>query len=156
MKIATKFFGELSIGKNEIIDFPAGLPGFEQEKAFVLLKMEDEGVYQVLQSVEQQEVAFIVTNPYLFFSNYEFEIDPQTQKLLKIVSPEDVIILSVVTLRDPFSKTTMNLQAPLVVNYNENIGKQVILNDTSYHTKHLLASFRKEDIQHAGAESKSK
>ncbi|MFG6114697.1 flagellar assembly protein FliW [Halobacillus sp. MO56] len=156
MKIVTKFFGELTIGRKEIIDFPAGLPGFEQEKAFVLLKMEDEGVYQVLQSVHRPEVALIVTNPYLFLPNYEFEIELQTQKLLKIVSPEDVIILSVVTLRDPFSKTTVNLQAPLVVNYNKNIGKQVILNDTSYHTKHLLASFRKEAVQHAGAESKNK
>lgn len=156
MIIATKFFGDIEIKPQDILEFPGGLPGFEDVKRFVLLNMEEKGIYQVLQSIDQPQVALIVTNPYLFLKDYSFDLDGKTLELLEIESPKDVIILSIVTLRTPFSETTVNLQAPVVVNYNRNKGKQVILNDTFYHTKHLLASFRKEEKQHVSAESENK
>ncbi|MBM7551431.1 flagellar assembly protein FliW [Thalassobacillus pellis] len=156
MKIQTKYFGEITIEQSQVIEFPAGLPGFENEKHFVLLSLDGEGNYQVLQSIINEQISLIVTNPYLFFHSYEFNIDDASLDLLEISSSKDVLVLAVLTLRNPFAKTTANLQAPLIINHRVNKGKQLILNDNGYHTKHLLEASLKEADADARAESKSK
>lgn len=135
MKINTKFFGEIDVNEEQIIQFPNGIPGFEQEKEFVLLDINEEGTYSSLQSVNNAGVALVVSNPYLFFSDYEFDLDHNTVNLLNIDSHEDVMVLSVLTIKDPFKETTANLQAPIIINHKKNKAKQLILNDTNYQTK---------------------
>ncbi|MYL33973.1 flagellar assembly protein FliW [Pontibacillus yanchengensis] len=144
MNIHTKFFGEVEIKEESIIEFPNGLPGFEHETRFVLLDIDEQSTYHSLQSVEQAEIALIVTNPYLFFRDYEFILDDNTVNLLGIQNSEDVVILSVLTLKDPFKDTTANLQAPIVLNSQNNKAKQVILKDTAYETKHHIISNGKD------------
>jgi len=135
MKINTKFFGEVDIDKENIIEFPNGIPGFEQEREFVLIDINEQGTYSSLQSVNHEGIALVVSNPYLFFSDYEFDLDHNTINLLNIDRQEDVMVLSVLTLKDPFKDTTANLQAPIIINYKKNKAKQLILNDTNYQTK---------------------
>jgi len=135
MKINTKFFGEVEINEENIIEFPNGIPGFEEEKRFVLLDINEGATYQSLQSVDNPEVALVVTNPYVFFHDYEFDIDENTINLLSINSKEDVMVLSVLTLKDPFKHTTANLQAPIILNFTTGKAKQLILHDTNYQTK---------------------
>jgi len=135
MKINTKFFGEVEINEENIIEFPNGIPGFEQENRFVLLDINEQGTYHSLQSVDNAEIALVVTNPYIFFNDYEFDIDQNTINLLNINSKEDVMVFSVLTLKDPFKQTTANLQAPIVLNLKKNLAKQLILHDTTYQTK---------------------
>ncbi|MFC0525413.1 flagellar assembly protein FliW [Pontibacillus salicampi] len=152
MNIKTKFFGELTIEEERIIEFPNGLPGFEDEKRFVLLNIDESGTYQSLQSVDREEVALVVTNPYLFFSDYEFHLDTNTLELLNINRQEDVSIITVLTLEEPFHNTTANLQAPIILHVNEQIAKQIILMDTSYSTKHHIMTNEKGGESHAHSE----
>ncbi|MFD1020304.1 flagellar assembly protein FliW [Thalassobacillus hwangdonensis] len=154
MKINTKYFGETSIDSNQVIHFVQGLPAFENEKEFVVLPLNEENIYHVLQSIHNEQVALIVTNPYLFFSNYEFTLNVNTREAIEIQSSSDVMVLAVLTIHDPFEKTTANLQAPIIVNYKKGTGKQVILNDSSYKTKHLL--IEKEEEKHARIKSEAK
>ncbi|MFG6147992.1 flagellar assembly protein FliW [Halobacillus sp. B23F22_1] len=138
MKIHTKYFGEMDVMKEEFLDFTQGLPGFESYHSFVLLPVDEEGLYLALQSVEEAAVALIVTNPYLFYKQYEFELGEKSLSDLEINKPEDVAVYSVITLKEPFADSTLNLQAPIVVNVEKKLGKQVILHDTDYQTKHPL------------------
>lgn len=135
MAVQTKYLGEIDIEEAHVVDFPAGLPGFTDEVSFVLLDLPGNPVFQTLQSIETTELAFIVTNPYHFYKDYEFKLDDQIQESLEIKTEADVIVLSTVTLKDPFDTSTLNLKAPIIINSTSKLGKQYILNNDEYLTK---------------------
>lgn len=137
MKIQTKYFDEVKINEADIIQFPNGLPGFLDEKAFVLLNLEDT-VFQVLQSVETADLGFIVVQPFQFKADYRFELDDQVAEQLKIESEADIMILSIVTLKDSLKTSTVNLKAPLIINHKTKVAKQYIIPKTDYTTKEYL------------------
>ncbi|RCW74725.1 flagellar assembly protein FliW [Saliterribacillus persicus] len=138
MIIETKYFGEVDIKEEEKIHFPQGLPGFTDEKEFILLNFEDNDLFQVLQSVKQANPAFFVVNPFIFLKDFEFELDDQTIEQLKIESEEDVQVFSIVTLKDPMPASTTNLQAPIVINQKKLIAKQYITKSQKYSTKEKI------------------
>lgn len=138
MKITTKYHGEKEIEEKEVITFPQAIPGFPDEKKFIVLSLDDDGEFLVLQSVTNSQVAFIMTNPFSFFKEYDFTLEDHVVELLELEAEEDVRIFSILTVHDPFDQTTANLQAPIVINNQTNLGKQVILNHPDYHTKHPL------------------
>jgi len=138
MEIDTLYFGSKHVNENEIVTFENGIPGFLEEKKFVLLPFTDDGMYQIMQSVQTKELAFVVTNPFLFFKDYEFELEDSTIEQLQINDKEDIIVFSILTIQDPFTETTANLQAPVIINRKNQKGKQVILNNVPYMTKHKL------------------
>jgi len=137
LNIKTKYFDTVEINEEDIITFQNGLPGFLEEKQFVLMNLE-ETVFQVLQSVTTAELAFIVVNPFGFKPNYSFELDDQVVEQLKIESSDDVTILSIVTLKDTLATSTVNLKAPLVINVNQKEGKQYIIQKTDYTPKEYI------------------
>lgn len=140
MQIDTKFHGNITILEEQQWVFPKGLPGFEDEKSFVLLPIEGNEFFQVLQSTKTAYIAFIVANPFTFLESYSFKIDDPTIELLKIEKQEEVFILTILNLQDPFEQSTMNLQAPLIFHVNEKKAKQMILNDGQYSMKHPIAN----------------
>lgn len=138
MNIQTKFHGEIEIKSDQLWNFPKGIPGFEEEKEFVLLPIEGNDMFQVLQSSKSTSVAFIVTNPYTLVEDYSFDIDEPTIELLNIEKPEDVFVLGILTLKQPFETSTINLQAPLIFQMNSRKAKQMILNDNRFTTRHMI------------------
>lgn len=138
MNIQTKFHGEIGVQSDQLWNFPKGIPGFEDEKEFVLLPIEGNNIFQVLQSTNSLAVAFIVTNPYTLVEDYSFDIDEPTIELLNIEKPEDVFVLGILTLKQPFETSTINLQAPLIFQMNNRKAKQMILNDSRFKTRHMI------------------
>ncbi|WP_375164520.1 flagellar assembly protein FliW [Domibacillus sp.] len=138
VKIETKYHGEKEIAKEDIITFSSGIPGFESEKEFVLLAFPDNDVFYALQSISTPSLSFIVTDPFSFFIDYNVQIDDATIEALSIEKEEDVTLLNILTVRDPFEETTANLQAPLVINKKTNSARQLILTGTPYETRHSL------------------
>src|SRR5690625_2005788 len=102
MNIGTKYLGDIQIAEENIITFPSGITGFSDEHKFVLLNIPSEATdtFQVLQSVKTTELAFIVTNPYYFYQDYEFTLEDGIIEQLKIDEKEDVIDLAIVTLQE--------------------------------------------------------
>ena len=138
MKIETKYHGEIHIEEKDIITFANGIPGFLEEKKFIFLPFgEDTGV-SIMQSVRNAGLAFVVTNPFLFLEEYDFTIDDQVVEQLELESEKDVTVYVILTVQDPFEKTTANMQAPVVINSKTQLAKQVILTNTSYQTKHSI------------------
>lgn len=148
MKIQTKYFGEIEIEQSKTIRFANGLPGFNTETEFVLLDMPDAPLFQVLQSVQTDHVAFITTSPHAFYQEYAFQLDDNTIDQLQIQSEKDVAVLTILTLKKPFEKSTINLKAPIIINHRTKLGKQYIL------TEDIYASTA--SIQPAFAESEEK
>jgi flagellar assembly factor FliW len=137
MNLQTKFHGQVEISEEQVIHFNNGIPGFVDEKKFCILPVEDTPLF-VLQSVKSAQTAFILTDPFSFFANYEFDLPEEVTKALSISSDKYITVFVILTVQESFEKTTANLQAPVIINQKEKQGKQVILNGTSYTTKHLL------------------
>jgi len=134
MKVDSPQFGNLEIENNKLIDFPAGLPGFEECKRFTLVEFdENPQVVAVLQSVDHPEIAFSVTTPDLLGLHYEFSLTEEEQQLLQATRVDDVAVLLILRADDsphrrdidlPFKA---NLMAPLVINAQSRIGIQKII-----------------------------
>ncbi|WHY61438.1 flagellar assembly protein FliW [Cytobacillus firmus] len=137
MNILTKFHGEQVINREDIIKFPTGIPGFFEEKEFYIFPLEGTELF-VLQSVKTTEIAFIVTDPFVLFPQYEFDLPEEAIEKLEIQLDKDVATFTILTVREPFRETTANLQAPIVINQTKKLGKQVILSQTPYQTKHKI------------------
>ncbi|KAA0548628.1 flagellar assembly protein FliW [Bacillus sp. BGMRC 2118] len=138
MKLATKYHGEIEIEEKEIIRFENGIPGFDNEHEFVILPFLDDSVFMILQSVTTSALAFVISNPFEFYKDYDFILDDQTVDALELSSEKDVLVSVILTVQDPFEKSTANLQAPVVINVEKKLGKQVILTNTTYGTRHSI------------------
>ncbi|MCA1033709.1 flagellar assembly protein FliW [Bacillus infantis] len=137
MNLQTKFHGRVEINEEQVLHFNTGIPGFIDEKKFCILPIEGTPLF-VLQSVKSAETAFILTDPFSFFADYEFNLPEEVTEALSISSDKEVAVFVILTVQEPFEKTTANLQAPVIINQKEKQGKQVILNGNSYTTKHLF------------------
>lgn len=149
MIIKTKYHGEMEINHNEVIHFDYGLPGFQYEKTFVLLPLEPESPFVVLQSLNHPEVAFIMTTPFLFYPDYAFDLPGDAIEQLAIESEFDVTIYSILTIKEPFADSTINLIAPIIVNHQTKEAKQIVLQSDDYATKHPLVSGKEGSRAHS-------
>lgn len=140
MKIQTKYYGEIEIDQSKIIEFEQGIPSFLDEKRFYIFPFANEGPFYIMQSVKTPGLAFVIINPFDFFKDYSVKLSDQVIEALKIDSENQVAIFTTLTIQEPFENTTTNLQGPIIINDKKMRGKQVILTDTPYKTKHLLTS----------------
>lgn len=138
MKINTKYHGAAEIDENEIFHFEKGIPGFNDEKKFILIPLSDDDTFSVMQSVEKMELAFVVSDPFSFFMEYDFKLEESVVEELELDSEKDVSVFSILTVQDPFEKTTANLQAPVIINRKNRRAKQVILHNEQFSTKHPI------------------
>lgn len=145
MKIQSTILGEVEASESEILTFENGLPGFENEKNFILLSIEGNEVYQILQSINSKEVGFVTVNPYLFTSDYNFDLNESTVKALNIESQEDIIVLTIVTVKEPFNASTVNLKAPIIINTRSKKAKQCILENADYPIRYSIGANMQKD-----------
>lgn len=138
MVFTSKVHGEIQYEENNVITFNKGIPGLNELKKFILLDLEEYEPFKLLQSLEDDEISLIVTSPYEFFSEYEIKLSEETTKNLNIESPEQVMILTTVTLNSDVKKITTNLQGPIVINTSNNFGEQIILDNSEYKVKSPL------------------
>ncbi len=130
MRLMTNVLGEIEYEENAVIEFKDGLPGFEDAKQYVLVLSEDvELPFHHLQSIDHPEVVFIITSPFLFVEDYDFELNDSVVEKLGIQAPEDLYIYSVVTIPKNVEYSTMNLTAPIVINTLNRRGMQVVLDE---------------------------
>lgn len=134
MQIKSPLFGSAEIAEDKIIDFPAGLPGFEHCRRFALLHEEGgEAHVFLLQSVDEPDVAFSVTAPERLGAHLEFSLTDAEVASLRLRAPEDAAVAVIVRKdgdEDPRPATTglrANFMAPLVINTGERIGLQKVI-----------------------------
>ncbi|MDR0399368.1 MAG: flagellar assembly protein FliW [Treponema sp.] len=134
MKVQTKAYGSIEVEERQRIVFPQGLFGFEDLKEYVLLDAEKPPFYW-LQSVDQEQVAFVIINPFLIRPDYEVNISNEELAEIGVDAPEKALIFAIVTIPAE-GPMTLNLQGPLAVNRETRQGKQAVLSDSRWKTKH--------------------
>lgn len=132
MNIYTKLFGEVTVDINKVINFDAGLIGFEGCKQYMLIhdSEKEEGKIVWLQSIDEPELALPVIDPLVIMPDYNPTVEDE---LLKTLGNEDApLVLAVITVPQDITKMTVNLKAPIVINPTLLKGCQMIVEDEEY------------------------
>ncbi|MDR7866331.1 MAG: flagellar assembly protein FliW [Sporomusaceae bacterium] len=138
MVIESTRFGSLEVDDQDIIRFPQGLPGFDDEKAFAFLPYGPDSPFAFLQSVAEPALTFFVVEPFPFFTDYEFELSDDLAKEIGMTAAAPFQVFCIVTVPDNLEEMTANLLAPLVVNWKERRAVQTVLDNKGYTTRHRL------------------
>lgn len=138
MKIPTTRFGEIDVPEGEVYTFPEGLLGFSEARSFVLLENPAGGPFRWLQSGESSSLAFVVLDPLLFFPDYRVGIRAEDLAALGLDDPSHGVVVVILTVPRELKQTTANLQGPVVLNPAGRRGRQLVLSDPAYTTRHRL------------------
>jgi flagellar assembly factor FliW len=137
--IQTARFGEVSVDDDRVIHFIEPILGFSDSGRYVILDHAEDSPFKWLQSADDAELAFVVTNPKLFGIEYEFVLSDENAEQLMLQNSEDALVMTIVNIpqEDP-SKMTTNLLGPIVVNQTSRKALQVVLHESGYNTKTRL------------------
>ncbi len=133
--IQTKALGDIEIDERQILVFTDGLIGFKKFTEFALLDAPQKP-YFYLQSTESPELNFILLDPFLFRPDYLVDAPDEVMQSLGITSPEDALILCLVTVPSTGGSITANLMGPLIINKASRKATQVVLVDSRWQVKH--------------------
>ncbi|MDY0191427.1 MAG: flagellar assembly protein FliW [Desulfuromonas sp.] len=129
-KIVSRF-GEIEYDPSSVLTFPEGLIGFEELRDFVVMPNEKEGPLFWIQSVEDPQVALVLTDPTNFFPTYLVVPEDSERATLGIDGEGKCFALVVVTVSRQCD-ITLNLAAPILFSPQSNRAMQVILENTDY------------------------
>jgi len=127
MQIRTTRFGLVSIDPDDVFSFPNGLIGFKQCQQWVLLADAQSQLIGWLQSTSQADVAVAVVSPRRFAPEYQVRIPAGQLAALQLDAVDRAYVLSVVA--NNAGRLTMNLRAPLIINLDRRLGRQVVTSD---------------------------
>jgi len=134
--IETARFGRLEADPASFISFNEGVYGFPQARNFLLIETAKAGDFRWLQSVEDPALAFLVTDPTLFYPDFRGRVDREHPLLAALA--DDYQLLAIVTVERPTRGVTVNLAAPLAVHATRREGRQLILAQGDLLTAHDL------------------
>lgn len=134
MKTITTRFGQIEYDPENTLHFPAGMVGFPQLRDFIVMPNKKQGPLFWIQSTDDADIAFVLTDPSNFFLDYGVIPDETERQLLQITDEDEVFILAVVTV-PPDQNITLNLSAPILFAPKTNRAIQVIVDDPRYKTK---------------------
>jgi len=129
MEIKSSIFGEQTIDPSTIINFPNGIPGFEDQTRFKLFHQEgDNPLIFWLQSLDDESLVFSVAQPSIFNINYDFTLSDTEEAILGIEDISDVLIL-IMLHKESSDQSAIkgSIKSPLIINSAKRIGLQKIL-----------------------------
>lgn len=141
MKKIQSRFGEIEYDPDNTLEFPEGLVGFENLRHFVVMPNEKEGPLFWIQSVEDPQVAFILTDPTNFYYDYKVVPDGRERQKLGIDDDGECHTVSVVTVSSE-RKVKLNLAAPILFAPSTDKALQVILEGTQFSPRTPLPTIK--------------
>lgn len=135
MQIHTTRFGLVEIDVADILLFPQGVIALDDCRHWVLLGDESNESLGWLQSVTRGEIALAVVSPRRFVPEYQVHVTRGQLATLELSQFDAAYVLSIVSRSD--GELTLNLKAPLLVNLDRRLGRQVITTDEQPIAWHL-------------------
>ncbi|WP_420452484.1 flagellar assembly protein FliW [Ilumatobacter sp.] len=144
MQVETTRFGTIEVDDGEVLTFPDGLPGFRGRRRMVLVGAggllgfdgpDAEHSLYWLQDVDDRDLAFLTTVPWVAYPEYDVDVDVDGAAL------DDLCVLVMVTIRRDGDRATLttNLLAPVLIDTTRRVGRQVILEDGDWPVRAPLA-----------------
>lgn len=161
MKVNTTRFGELQVNKEDVINFPEGLLGFESLKKFFVVDPGDSTLILWLQSIEDDKIAFPIIEPKIFKPDYVAKLLPADMNSVELESLTQAKIYSILTIPSDITEMSANLKAPVVINNEKKIAKQIVLQDSKLSVKYemykelksFIVAFASDDSKRTAVQS---
>ncbi|OHB24719.1 MAG: flagellar assembly protein FliW [Desulfuromonadaceae bacterium GWC2_58_13] len=134
MKSINTRFGQVEYDPANTLHFPCGMIGFESLREFIVMPNKKQGPLFWIQSVDDPEIAFVLTDPTNFFLDYRVVPDDNEKQKLAMEEEDDCHALVVVTVNSG-NDFTFNLLAPILYSPKANRAIQVVLEHSNYSTK---------------------
>lgn len=134
MKTINTRFGEVEYDPENLLHFPAGLIGLPNLRYFIVMPNKKQGPLFWIQSVDDPDIAFVLTDPTNFFLDYQLVPEDPERQSLHLENGDECYILSVVTVPAD-QKITLNLAAPILFAPKTNRAIQVIMENSPYSCK---------------------
>jgi flagellar assembly factor FliW len=134
----TAQFGTLDFEDDAVLSFPAGLPGFEHCRQFVLLEQPGLAPLVHLQSLEMEELCFLALPVQAIDAAYQPVVLPEDLNALGLSDIAQPSLLLALLAVAPDGSLTANLMAPVVVNLATRVAVQAVRADTRYSHEHAL------------------
>jgi flagellar assembly factor FliW len=132
MEINTRY-GKQVVEKASLIDFPDGLPGFEDLHQYKLFHEEGKSTIYYLQSTEDADIRLPLITPEACKVDFRIDLSDEEVSKLQIESENDLVV--VITLSDNQDNVetgiTANFMAPIIINAQSRIGIQKTLNQVN-------------------------
>src|SRR5687768_14948564 len=126
MQIQTTRFGFLEVEADAVLTLPVGLLGLEECRQWVLLADAHNEALGWLQSTTRADIALAVVSPRRYVPYYQLRVSRSELTPLALRDTKEAEVLAIVSRND--QAMTLNLKAPLVINLEQRIGRQVICN----------------------------
>ena len=139
MHTNTKYFGVVTYETEDVLTFPHGLFGFEEERSFLLLPFADsDGNLLCFQSLQTPSLAFVAMNPFSLCSTYAPVLTAEELRELQVERSEELCYYVLCVVRQPIVTSTVNLRCPVAVNEDTRQAMQTILESGCYGMRHRL------------------
>jgi flagellar assembly factor FliW len=130
------------VDDQRIMTFPRGLLGFPSHTRFALIQTGEENYFFWLQSVDEPNLAFVVTDPTIFFKDYQV---PMKEELTQELQVADSSFLQVFAICNKVGEwLTGNLLGPIVVNAQNCLAAQVVLTEKKWTTRQPLLKLQSQ------------
>ena len=130
MIIHTTRFGDIECPEEKIVKIPSGIIGFPASTRYLILDHDRDVPFKWLQSLDQEEMAFVIVDPVWFKPDYRVTIALDEIVELGPVDERELVMFVILTIpSDDPSCMTANLRGPVVVNAETRMAKQLILRD---------------------------
>ena len=143
MEIQSSRFGRMTVDDERVMTFPRGLLGFPNHNRFALIQTGTENYFFWLQSIEDPNLAFVVTDPTIFFKDYETPVREETAAEIQLSDPN--FVQTFVICNKVGEWLTGNLLGPIVVNAANRVAQQVVLTEKKWTTRQPLMQLRSAD-----------
>jgi flagellar assembly factor FliW len=140
LQIESSRFGTLEVPGEKIIAMPGGMPGFPDDKRFVILERKESKPFLWYQSVDSPSLAFVIANPFLFKADYQVDLVAGKKGMGWEEATEADLKLYVIvnaSSGDP-AKMTANLMGPLVIHTSRNEAVQMVVHNSPYSHRHPI------------------
>ncbi len=130
MIVKTDYIGDVEVNETEIYTFEEGMYGFPDSSRYVFIgSITPEFPFLWMQSLDEANATFVVTNPFAFKESYDFELSKKSLEELAVNEAGDLVFYTAVVIPEDVKKTTTNLKSPIVLNAKNRKGRQIILTE---------------------------
>jgi flagellar assembly factor FliW len=140
VKVVSATFGTVEIPEDKLISVPNGIIGFPDCRKYALLDpSKGMSLFLWLQSIDEPELAFIVTDPLVFVPEYQIQGSEPALERINVVWRKPPALFSIVTVpHDDPERVSLNLLAPLLFFSDDNELHQIVLEKAEWPLKYYI------------------
>lgn len=130
MIVKTRDFGEIAVNMDDTISFNTGMYGFENFKSYVILKDSPDDDIMFLQSLDNNDLSFVLIDPYSILRNYDPNLNDEDLSELEVDNEAGLRFLVIAIIKENIKDSIVNLKSPIAINPKTRIAKQVIVQNS--------------------------